>query len=361
MEELAGNPTASAEAPSARAGKFIFSALLGRILGGERLRAGESELLLEEILDGGGDPIVVGAILVAMRARGETPEELVGFARAMRSRMLRVPVAGAVTDTCGTGGDRLGTINVSTGAALVVAACGVDVCKHGGRAASSKAGSADVLEELGVRIDSGPEGVARSIAATRFGFAFAPLFHPAMARVAPIRRALGVPTAFNFLGPLINPAGALTQLVGVFDAGYHRAMAGVLAALGSSRALVVTGYDGLDEVSISGPTRALEMTSDGDSVEYRELVINPEEYGIGLAGLDEVAGGDGAANAGMLVEIVSGVDRGPRSDLVAINAGATLWVAGAAANLGDGIEMARESLRSGAPALVLESLKSLPA
>ncbi len=338
-----------------------FTVVLGQILSGEHLRPDESELLLEEILDGRGDPIAVGAILVALRARGEAAEELVGFARAMRARMVKVPIGGAVTDTCGTGGDRLGTINVSTGAALVVASCGVDVCKHGGRAASSKAGSADVLEALGVSIDSGPEAVAKSIEATHFGFAFAPRFHPAMGKVAPIRRALGVPTAFNFLGPLMNPAGAASQLVGVFDLRYHRAMAGVLAALGSTRALLVTGFDGLDELSISGPSRALEMVSDGEAVEYREMVIDPEEYGFRLAGLEQVAGGDAATNATVLLDIVTGADRGPRADLVAMNAGATLWVAGAAATLSDGIEIARESLKAGAPAKVLEALQKLKA
>jgi anthranilate phosphoribosyltransferase len=332
-----------------------WAALLGRLGGGETLSASEAEQVLSAILAGGVDPAVISAVIVTLRNRGETVEELVGFARAMRSHMVEIEVEGEVVDTCGTGGDRKGTINVSTGAALTVAAFELNVVKHGGRAASSQAGSADVLEALGVRVDQGPDGVLEQLQVAHFGFAFAPKFHPAMAVVAPVRRALGIPTAFNFLGPLVNPARATIQLVGVFDPQYREPMAKVLAEMGSSRALVVTGKDGLDEISVSAPTECVLLDGDGS---ISEMTIDPTMFGFDPADPSELSGADARRNAEILTDILSGRDQGPRARLVALNAGATLWLAGRADSIKEGVEQAITALREGVPARVLSALQN---
>jgi anthranilate phosphoribosyltransferase len=327
--------------------------LLAELLRGHRLDAMEAEALLGRVLAGDAPPPVLGAMLVLMRQRGETVEELTGFARAMQAAMVEVPVHEEVVDTCGTGGDRHGTINVSTGAALVVAAAGHPVLKHGGRAASSKAGSADVLEALGVPIDLGPEELVAAVTHHGFGFALATRFHPAMAQVAPVRRALGVPTAFNFLGPLVNPGRARHQLVGVFDASMAPLMAEVLAALGSAHALVVTGEDGMDEISLVAPTHVVEVRV-GEGL--RSYVLEPEALGLRRAELGALRGGDAAANARTLAAILASEIRDARRDLVALNAAGALVAADRVATVAEGFELAMATLDSGAAARLLEAV-----
>jgi len=339
-------PDLSSPAPS-------WPDLLAGLLGGRRLDAEEAEAVLGRVLAGDAPPPVLGAMLALMRQRGETVGELVGFARAMQAVMVGIPVRAQIADTCGTGGDRHGTINVSTGAALVVAASGCPVLKHGGRAASSKAGSADVLEALGVPIDLGPEELVEAVGRHGFGFALATRFHPAMAQVAPVRRALGVPTAFNFLGPLVNPARATHQLVGVFDVAIAPRMAEVLAALGSTHALVVTGEDGMDEVSLVAPTHIVEVQA-GEGV--RSYVLEPESLGLARAELAALRGGDVATNAQVLAAILAGELRDARRDLVALNAGAALVAADRVATVAEGLELAMATLDSGAAGRLLESL-----
>ncbi|MHB8191332.1 MAG: anthranilate phosphoribosyltransferase [Ferrimicrobium sp.] len=340
--------------------KRSWSDLLSRLLGGATLSEAEAAEILGAILDGGVDPVVIAATLIALRARGETVDELVGFALAMREHMVEVVVQGVIADTCGTGGDRHGTINVSTAAALVVTAAGVKVCKHGGRAASSASGSADVLEELGVAIDSQPATVARCIDEVGIGFAFAPRYHPAMAVVAPVRRALGVPTAFNFLGPLVNPARATVQLVGVFDPDLCQPMAEVLLRLGSTHALVVHGAQGLDELSVSGPSSVIEVQRDGaGEVEFRQFLLAPEDVGVQRAPLSEIRGGTPSENARLMVEVLSGQRRDSRLEVVVLNAGAAIYVAGQAASIADGVEIARDLIETGAPMEVLQRFRDV--
>jgi len=334
---------------------FSWPELLAALVGGHRLSHDEAEEVLGRVLAGDAPAAVLGAMLLLMRQRGETVEELVGFARAMQAAMVEIPLADEVLDTCGTGGDRHGTINVSTGAALVVAAAGYPVLKHGGRAASSKAGSADVLEALGVPIDLAPEELVEAVRRYRFGFALATRFHPAMAQVAPVRRALGVPTAFNFLGPLVNPARARHQLVGVFDAHMAPYMAEVLGALGSAHALVVTGEDGMDEVSLVAPTQVVEVRA-GERT--RSYVIEPTTFGLARAELAALRGGDARENAQVLAAILAGEVRDARRDLVALNAGAALVAADRVETLAEGLELAMATLHSGAASRLLASLAS---
>lgn len=314
------------------------------------------------MLEGNATPAQVAAFVFGLRCKGETVEEMTGLVSAMLAASERVVVdpelGDRLVDTCGTGGDRSGTINISTIAALVVAGAGVPVCKHGGRAASSKAGSADLLEELGVVIDLGPEGVARCIEEAGIGFCFAPRFHPAMRHAAPVRRELGVPTAFNFLGPLANPARVRRQVVGVGDPAMAPKMAHVLAAGGAIEVMVVHGADGLDELSTTGPStmyrwRALDGV-DSDA-EIKPEVVNPVGLGLPPAALDQLLGDDAATNAGCAREILAG-EEGPHRDIVLLNAAAGLMVAGVAPDLEEGVARARDSLDSGGAAERLERL-----
>lgn len=326
-----------------------FATLLADLLSGRRLAREEARGFLDAVLDGEVEGVLLAGVLVALRARGEHAEELAGFAEAMVDHMVPIPVAPPVLDTCGTGGDRASTINVSTGAALVAAAAGARVLKHGGRASSSRAGSADVLEALSVPTQLGAEEIAAEVDEVGFAFAFAPRFHPAMAQVAPVRRALGVPTAFNLLGPLVNPGRAAAQLVGVWEERFLEPVARVLAAIGVRHALVVHSLDGLDELSVSAPSRALEMRSDGKGgVELVPHQLDPATVGIELATPGSVRGGDAAENAAVLEAVLEGREVGPRREIIVLNAGAALWVGDVVETLAEGVELARSAIDAGA-------------
>jgi anthranilate phosphoribosyltransferase len=329
-------------------------ALLRRLMARADLAAGEMEALVGRIVDGEVSEPEIAALLVALAMKGETVAELTGAARALRARVRGVPHSRPdCLDTCGTGGDGRGSFNVSTAAAFVVAAGGVPVAKHGNRAISSRSGSADLLAALGIAVESAPERSARLLDTIGIAFLFAPFHHPAMKAVAPVRKALGVRTLFNLIGPLTNPAGARFQLLGVFAREKVEPVARVLSALGTERALVVHGADGLDEITTTGPTLAAHVV--GASVEA--LTIEPADLGLPPAALEQLAGGDAAENAARLEALLAG-EPGPLADLVAANAGAALWIAGRAPELAAGVARARDLLASGAPRAKLEALRT---
>ena len=329
----------------------VVSRAIDAVCAGEHLTADHAAAVLKEIMEGRADPVQTGAFLIALRAKGETVPELVGLARTMRS--LAAPVSSARTDlvdTAGTGGGP-STFNVSTAAALVAAGAGCAIAKHGNRSNTSKCGSADLLEALGVDVELEPEQVGRCIDEIGFGFMFAPRHHAAMAHVVPARKALGVRTIFNFLGPLTNPAGANRQLLGVADRHYQETIAEALVGLGAARALVVSAEDGLDEISIAARTRVIEVADGGTS----EWFVEPAQFGLAPAKLEEVAGGNPAENAVAVRAVLAG-DPGPRRDLVLLNAAAAIYVGGLAADLSEGVARAAEAIDSGAAANVLERL-----
>ncbi|HZT65548.1 MAG TPA: anthranilate phosphoribosyltransferase [Acidimicrobiales bacterium] len=333
-----------------------WPAVLGRLIGGGHLTAAEAAAALGDVLAGNATPAQISAFIVALRIKGETTDELAGLVRAMVDAAVPVHAAGDVVDTCGTGGDRSQSINISTMAAFVVAGAGATVCKHGGRAASSAAGSADVLEALGVVIDLGPEGVERCLAEAGIGFCFAPRFHPAMRYALPVRRELGVPTVFNFLGPLANPARARRQVVGVSDPAMAEKMIGVLRAGGAERALVVYGHDGLDELTTTTTSTVLDY--DASQGEIRTYVVDPAELGLAAAKLEELRGADAATNAELARRVLAG-DPGPHLDVVMLNASAGLVAAGLAADLMVGLQVADDSIRSGRALAALERLAAV--
>jgi len=333
-----------------------WSKVLGRLISGQHLEAAEAGAALAEVLAGNATDAQVAAFITALRIKGETVEELAGLVRTMLDFAQPLDVPGDLVDTCGTGGDGSCSINVSTIAAFVVAGAGARVCKHGGRAASSASGSADVLEALGVVIDLGPEGVASCLGAAGMGFCFAPRFHPAMRHAGPIRRQLGVATVFNFLGPLANPARARYQVVGVSDPAMAETMTGVLAANGSVRAMVVYGHDGLDELSTTGPSTVHDLVARPDgTVTVRTLVVDPGQLGLAPADLKSLRGGDAAANAAAAKAVLRG-EAGPHRDIVVLNAAAGLVVAGRAEDLVEGLGLAEASIDDGRAAEVLERL-----
>ena len=315
-----------------------------------------ARLALIEILSGETSIAHAAAFVAGLRTKGETVAEVSGMASAMLEFATLVDVDPHVVDTCGTGGDRAMTINVSTMAALIVAGAGEKVCKHGGRASSSKSGSADVLECLGVKVDIGPSLVAECIDKANIGFCFAPKFHPAMANVAALRRELGVPTIFNFLGPLVNPARARFQVVGVSDPAMAETMIGVLADQGSERAMVVFGEDGLDEISTTTESSILELSRDGGGKPIvTRYKLNPSDFGIPLAGISDLRGGEAAENALVVREVLKGKS-GPVADIAILNAGAALYICGAASDITQGISLARESISSGGALTALDRL-----
>ncbi len=333
-------------------------ASLRAIVAGVDLRAAESEALFARIMDGDVPPSMVGALLAALATKGETSAEIAGAARVMRARVTRVPtIREPLVDTCGTGGDHSGSFNVSTGAALVVAAAGVPVAKHGNRAASSRCGSADVLEALGVAIDLDPASVGRSIDELGIGFLYAPRFHPAMRHAAQARREIGIRTIFNLLGPLTNPAGARRQLIGVPAADAVGRIAGVLRELGAEAAVVVHGMEGLDEISVCGPTRIAYV----DGGELEESVIEPADLGLPTFEIHEMAGGDAAENAAILRGVLEGRGSDAQRAVVAANAGAGIWIGGGAVTLRAGVDQARETIASGRAAELLDRLVDLTA
>ena len=331
----------------------VVRAALAAVVDGLVLSRDEARVAMGAVMDGEATPAQLAALLVALRMRGEAVEELTGFAEAMRDRVLRVDAPPGTIDTCGTGGDRSGTFNISTAAALVVAAAGVPVAKHGNRAVTSASGSADVLEALGVRTDHDPASAAAALRSLGFAFLFAPGFHPAMRHAGPTRREIGVRTAFNLLGPLTNPAGARRQLVGVGDPAAAPRVAAVLRALGAERALVVHGR-GLDELPLDGSGVIHDVTADGIAVS----TVDPAAFGLAWAGIEELAGGSPADNARLVEAVLAGAERGPRRDVVVLNAGAALVAAGRLATLAEGAVLAASTLDAGAPAALLERLRA---
>jgi anthranilate phosphoribosyltransferase len=325
---------------------------LHRLLEHESLTRDEAQAVMEQIMEGRATPAQIGGFLVALRIKGETEDEMAGFATAMRAHAVPVPVGAdrVLVDTCGTGGDGRHTFNISTTAAFVAAGAGVSIAKHGNRAISGACGSADVLEALGVNIQLGPEAVARCLDEAGVGFMFAPLYHPAMRHAGPVRRELGVRTVFNLLGPLTNPAGANTQLLGVADPKAAPILARALARLGTRRALVVHGDGGLDEISLSGPTTAYEVRA-GER-EPRQFTIHPADLGLALAPVETVRGGTAAENADR-VHAVLACASGPYRDIVLLNAAAVLYVAGQAADLHEGLALAAAAIDSGSAAAAL--------
>jgi anthranilate phosphoribosyltransferase len=323
---------------------------LRRAADGQSLTEGEAERALETIMDGSAPPTATAALLTALRVKGEAVPEIVGFARAMRRFAAKVEAPEGVVDTCGTGGDAKGTINVSTAAAFVARGAGVVVAKHGNRAATSRAGSADVLEALGAEIELGPEEVSRCIAEAGIGFMFARTHHPAMRFVAPVRAELPFRTVFNLLGPLTNPAGARRQLVGVFGRPYVRPVAEALRDLGAEKALVVHGTDGMDEITVTSETLVADV-SDGTVKEYE---ISPEDFGLSRHAPDGLLGGDAHLNARILRGVLSGEERGAPRDVVILNAGAAIHVSGKANTIEEGVGLARESISGGPAAKALE-------
>jgi len=328
----------------------VLRETLRKAAGGESLTEGEAERALEEIMEGAVAPAATAALLTALRVKGEAVPEIVGFARAMRRFAAKVEAPPGVVDTCGTGGDAKGTINVSTAAAFVARGAGVVIAKHGNRAATSRAGSADVLEALGAEIELTPEQVSRCIEEAGIGFMFARTHHPAMRFVAPVRAELPFRTIFNLLGPLTNPAGAKRQLVGVFGAAYVRPVAEALRDLGAERALVVHGTDGMDEITTSAETVVAEV-SNGDLKEYE---ISPEDFGLQRHAPDGLLGGDAHLNARILRDVLSGGETGAARDVILLNAGAAIFVSGASDTIEDGVRQAETSIESGAAESALE-------
>lgn len=319
------------------------------------LEPAEAEAALHEIMSGEASEAQIGALLVALRMKGETADEIAGFARAMRAHCVQVrPTVPDVVDTCGTGGDAADTFNISTAAAFVAAGAGVPVAKHGNRAVSSQCGSADVLRELGVEISLSPAAVAECIDTLGIGFLFAAELHPAMKHAVGPRKQLAMRTVFNLLGPLTNPAGAKRQVIGVFDFAFAPLMAEALAANGSEHVLIVHGTAGLDEIALSGPTQVVELR-DGKIESYE---ITASDLGLPEAPLEAISGGDAAVSARYLLEVLEG-KHGPRRDIVLANAAAAIYVGGKAQSLAEGVAVARTALDSGVALTRFEALREL--
>jgi anthranilate phosphoribosyltransferase len=327
--------------------------VLGPLTAGRDLSAGQVTAAVTDILQGAASPAQIAAFAVGLRMKGETVEELAALLDVMRAFGERVTLAGDgdAVDTCGTGGDRACTINASTVAALVVAGAGAKVCKHGNRSQSSQCGSADLLEALGVQISLGPAEVAACVAEAGMGFCFAPRYHPAFRHVGPTRKELGVPTVFNFLGPVANPAGVRRQVLGVSDPAMATKLIGVLQARGAERSLVVYGHDGLDELSTITTSTVLELR-DG---EVRTYEVDPAALGLKPATLDDIQGGDPAMNADLARRVLDG-EPGPKREFVLLNAAAGLVAAGVADDLAAGLEAATASVDDGRAAAALDRL-----
>ena len=327
-------------------------AALAGVIDGRTLSMDEARGAMGSVMDGEATPAQLAALLVALRMRGETVEELAGFAAAMRDRVVRVDAPEGVVDTCGTGGDGSGTFNISTTAALVVAACGVPVAKHGNRAITSSSGSADVLDALGVRIDHDAASAGEALREIGFAFMFAPGFHPAMKHAGPTRREIGVRTAFNLLGPLTNPAGARRQVIGVADPSAAPRIAAVLQMLGAERALVVGG-DGLDELPLDGSGVIYDVSPAG--IERRG--VDTVALGLTRAGATKLAGGSPADNATIVESVLHG-EPGARRDVVLLNAAAGLVAAGRVTDLAEGIDLAALTIDAGLATELLERLRA---
>ena len=329
----------------------ILTPILADLTRGTDLSADAVDSAMGEIFEGRVSDMQAAAFIVALRTKGETVDELAALVRAMHRFDTRVDVPDGAIDTCGTGGDRSGTINVSTMAALIAAGAGARVVKHGNRAASSQAGSADVLEELGVAIELGPAGVAKCVEEAGVGFCFARRYHPGMRFLGPARAEIGVPTTFNFLGPLANPARVRRQAVGVCDATMAERMLGALRELGTERAMIFFGDDGLDELTTTTTSVVYELLDD----RLHSYALDPQDYGIARAEASQLVGGDAATNAKLLKAVLGG-DDGPHRDLAVLNAAAALMVAGLAGDLAAGLAAARESIDSGAAERALDTM-----
>ncbi len=327
----------------------VLTDAIERVASGGDLATEEAARVLREVMEGNASDVETAGFLVALRTKGETVHELAGLAATMRALALRVNAGDELIDTAGTGGGRP-TFNVSTTAAFIAAGAGCRVAKHGNRSSTSQCGSADVLEALGARIDLGPDEVAACIDSIGFGFMFAPNHHSAMKHVMPVRKALGVRTIFNFLGPLTNPAGARRQVIGVSDPAKLETMAAALGELGTDRALVVSSADGLDEFSVSGATRVVELR-DGQLASYD---VTPEQVGIERAADAAVGAGTPDENARVLRRVLEG-EPGAERSLAVLNAAAAIYVGGRAASLRDGVERAREAIDSGAALRTLDA------
>jgi anthranilate phosphoribosyltransferase len=340
--------------PGHREKHAVIQTAIGRIIHHHALSQELAREAMEQILAGEATPAQIGAFAVALRMKGETPDEIAGMAEAMRGRVPPIRTRRSpLLDTCGTGGDNAGTFNISTTVALVTAAAGVAVAKHGNRAVSSRTGSADVLESLGVRIDLTPENAARSLDVLGITFLFAPNYHTALRHAAGPRREIGVRTVFNVLGPLTNPAGAGRQLLGVFSDTLVRPVAEVLQRLGSERAWVVHGRDGMDELTVFAPSHVVELA--GGTL--REFDVEPGELGLAHQDRAGVAGGDAATNAARVRSVLAG-EKGAARDIVLLNAGAALVVADVAPDLKTGIATAAATIDSGAARARLEQLQA---
>lgn len=333
-----------------------FRAFLEKVQAGHDLTESEAEEAVGQIMEGAAPAEEVKAWLLALRSKGEALPEVVGAARAMRAHAAPFRTSGRpALDTCGTGGDNLQTMNLSTLAALVAAGAGAAVAKHGNRSITSRCGSADLLEALGIAVDAEPAVAERCFAQTGFAFLFAPRFHPAMKRVAPIRKELGVPTLFNLLGPLTNPAGARRQVVGVADQGKMELYAQALLALGCERALVVRGADGQDELSTTGPTEVLEINREASMRDVARYTLVPETFGLRRARLEEIRGGEAAENARIAGEVLAG-KAGPVREAVLLNAAAALYVGGMGGVMDGALMLARQALDSGRARQVLDQV-----
>jgi len=329
-------------------------ALIGKVATGAPLSFAESTEAFDLITSGAATPSQLGAFLMALRVRGETIEELAGAATTLRAKMVRVSAPPNAMDVVGTGGDQSGSYNVSTCAAFIVAGAGGKVAKHGNRALSSRCGASDVLTSLGVNVNVGPELIGRCVAEAGIGFMFAPNHHPALRHVGPTRVELATRTIFNLLGPLLNPAGVRRHLVGVFARHWVEPIAEVLGNLGSERAFVVHGSDGLDEITTAGPTTVAEL----DNGRVRTFQVAPEDVGLHTVPPEQLCGADPAHNAAALRAVLEGT-RGPYRDIAVFNAAAALVVAGLAQNLSEGVELAAKAIDSGAALARLEHLIEL--
>lgn len=326
-----------------------------RVIMHQDLMPEEARAVMDQIAGGGATGAQIGCFLTALRMKGETASEIASFARVMQACAIPVSphVSGLMVDTCGTGGDREssgGTFNISTASAIVAAAAGVIVVKHGNRSVSSRSGSADVLEALGVKIDQTPEAAARTVEETGIGFLFAPQYHPAMKHVAPVRKEMGIYTVFNILGPLLNPARAQVRLIGVYDPKLVPIVADALRELGIKHAMVVHG-EGLDEITVTGSTLVAELRQ--GSLAIKE--ITPEEFGVPRAGIEAIRGGSPEENASIIRSVLAG-SAGPCQDIVALNSGAAIYLGGRARTYPEGIGMAYDAIRSGAAAEKLADL-----
>ncbi|CCG39887.1 anthranilate phosphoribosyltransferase [Magnetospirillum molischianum] len=329
----------------------VIKDVLGRLGAGQTLSESEAEAVFEVIMSGDATPAQIGGLLMALRVRGETVEEITGAARIMRSKALHIEAPPGAIDTCGTGGDGSGTYNISTAAAFVVAACGVPVAKHGNRALSSKSGSADVLTALGIKIDADISLVLESLNTNNIGFLMAPRHHNAMRHVGGPRVELGTRTIFNLLGPLANPAGTRRQVVGVFAERWVEPVAHVLGRLGAEHAWVVHGSDGLDELTTTGPSTVAEFKNG----EVRVFTVTPEQAGLARAVPDDLKGGDAAVNAAALRTVLAG-EKGPYRDIVVLNAAAALVVAGRSPDLAAAARQAEQAIDSRAATAILDRM-----